>query len=131
LNYRAAYEWYIGQAIDRLIDEKIMYAELRPMLMDKAIPTDDGKGQFTIAQQLRLIAECVRKKQDELKEVHGNTDKFPFSPRIIYCTPRSIPIEKMRSEMRHCLALKQEFPDLICGKHQWFMNRLLSRAYIN
>lgn len=115
LNYRAVYEWYIGQAIDRLIDEKIMYAELRPMLMDKSIPTDDGKDQFTIAQQLRLIAQCVRDKQDQLRRKHGNTDKFPFSPRIIYCTPRSIPIEKMRSEMRHCLELKQEFPDLICG----------------
>jgi adenosine deaminase CECR1 len=117
LNYESVYKEYISDAIDRMIEENVMYAELRPMLLDKYIPADTGIHAQRIknAEQMRLIVnEVEAKKQTLAKE--GKPDVFPFGLKIIYCTPRSIPIPMMQQEMRDCIALKLEFPELICGK---------------
>jgi adenosine deaminase CECR1 len=98
-----------------MIQENVMYAELRPMLLDKSIPTNDGKGTIDNAAQMQLIVDGVREKQAKLKE-EGRLDKFPFGLKIIYCTPRSIPKKLMQQEMKHCIELKIKFPELICGK---------------
>ena len=117
MNYKKMYEWYIGAAIERLIDEKAMYAELRPMLLDKTIPDNDGTKMLNLSQQMRLITKCVDAKLKE-KDSTGKEKKesFPFGLKIIYCTSRSIPRAKMQSELRDCINLKREFPDLICGR---------------
>lgn len=114
LNYKKVFRWYIGQAIDRMIEEKIMYAELRPMLMDKFIPTDEGAPNVTHQDQMDIILEEVAKKQAELKK-QNRLNQFPFGLKIIYCTPRSIPKQRMLVEMRDCINLKLQYPDLICG----------------
>ena len=114
LNYERVYKWYINKAIDSMIDEKVMYAELRPMLLDKSIPSNDGKHMIDNAGQMQLIIDGVKEKQAELAR-KGELDKFPFGLKIIYCTPRSIPKALMRKEMKHCIDLKVQFPDLICG----------------
>ncbi|GAB7365754.1 hypothetical protein MBLNU230_g7089t1 [Neophaeotheca triangularis] len=115
LNYQSIYTKYIGLAIDNMVkQDKIMYCEMRPMLLDKSIPTDDGKGQLNHAAQMKIICSEVKKKQDEL-EKQGRLDDFPFGIKIIYCTPRSIPRARMQAELQDCLKLKLEFPDLICG----------------
>lgn len=101
--------------IDRLIEEKVMYAELRPMLMDKAIPDDNGVQKLNHSMQMNLILEEVKKKEKQL-EAENRKDDFPFGLKIIYCTPRSIPNKMMVAEMNDCIALKKEFPDLICGR---------------
>jgi adenosine deaminase CECR1 len=99
-----------------MIEEQIMYAELRPMLLDKFIPTNDGKHDIDNAAQMRLIIEGINKKKAELKE-KDKLDKFPFGLKIIYCTPRSISRKMMQEELKQCIELKTEFPDLICGKY--------------
>ncbi|KAH6641988.1 hypothetical protein C7974DRAFT_301599 [Boeremia exigua] len=114
LNYESVYKWYIGNAIDRMIKEKVMYAELRPMLLDKSIPSDDGRTPITNAEQMKLILAAVEEKKQELKK-ENMLDKFPFGLKIIYCTPRSIPKKMMQEEMKQCIELKLQFPDLICG----------------
>jgi adenosine deaminase CECR1 len=108
---------YISDAIDRMIEEKVMYAELRPMLLDKFIPGDTGKPEdrLDIPAQMKLIIEGVEAKKAELRQ-RGEIHKFPFGLKIIYCTPRSIPIHMMENEMRDCIKLKLQFDDLICGK---------------
>jgi adenosine deaminase CECR1 len=100
-----------------MIEEKVMYAELRPMLLDKSIPADSGKNEHKIGNsaQMRLIVECVKAKQTALA-AKGELHKFPFGLKIIYCTPRSIPDFMMQEEMRQCIELKVEFPELICGR---------------
>lgn len=56
LNYKSVYRSYISDAIDRMIEEKVMYAELRPMLLDKSIPGDSGRTEdrVDLAAQMRL-----------------------------------------------------------------------------
>ena len=116
LNYEGVYKWYISKAIDRMIEEKVIYAELRPMLLDKSIPSNDGKREIKNPSQMQLIIDGVREKQAELKK-KGELHKFPFGLKIVYCTPRSISKGMMQEEMKQCIELKQQFPDLICGKH--------------
>lgn len=99
-----------------MIEEKVMYAELRPMLLDKSIPTNDGRGIIDNPGQMQLIIDGVNEKQAELQR-KGELHKFPFGLKIVYCTPRSIPKALMRKEMKHCIDLKIQFPDLICGEH--------------
>lgn len=114
LNYEGVYRWYIGHAIDSMIREKVMYAELRPMLLDKFIPTNDGQGKLDHKDQMTIVCQEVERKKEELRR-RGELHLFPFGLKIIYCTPRSIPREKMQSELQDCLKLKLQFPDLICG----------------
>jgi adenosine deaminase CECR1 len=97
-----------------MIHEKVMYAELRPMLMDKTIPSDDGQGALDHQAQMRIILDVVAAKKAELT-AEGRQDAFPFGLKIIYCAPRSIPKKMMQREIDDCIDLKQRFPDLICG----------------
>jgi adenosine deaminase CECR1 len=114
LSYEGAYRWYIGSVIDELIDDKVMYAELRPMLLDKTISSDDGTRQLDHRAQMSIICEEVENKLIDLKE-RNRLDIFPFGIKIIYCTPRSISRSTMQTELQDCLRLKLHFPDLICG----------------
>lgn len=114
LNYEGVYRWYIGHAIDSMMQDKVMYAELRPMLLDKTIPSNDGTRHLNHYDQMNIICEEVLKKHDEL-EKRGQLHKFPFGLKIIYCTPRSIPKQRMQTELNDCLKLKLQFPKLICG----------------
>jgi hypothetical protein len=92
-----------------------MYAELRPMLLDKWIPTTDGKGKIDNAGQMQMVVDGVLAKQKKLRE-RGEINKFPFGLKIVYCTPRSIPKAMMQEEMKQCIELKIKYPDLICGE---------------
>lgn len=114
LNYESVYRWYIGRMIDNMIHHRVMYAELRPMLLDKTIPSDDGTRQLNHKEQMNIIVEEVRKKQDELR-AREQLDRFPFGLKIIYCAPRSIPKTRMETELADCIKLKLQHPDLICG----------------
>ncbi|KAF2774235.1 Metallo-dependent hydrolase [Teratosphaeria nubilosa] len=114
MNYESVYRWYIGAAIDSMIRDKVMYAELRPMLLDKSIPSDDGTRRLDHNAQMNIICEEVDKKHRDLRS-REQIDKFPFSLKIIYCTPRSVTRAKMEGELEDCIRLKQRYPALICG----------------
>ncbi|KAF2112917.1 hypothetical protein BDV96DRAFT_496773 [Lophiotrema nucula] len=119
LNYEQVYCWYIKKAIDRMIEEKVMYAELRPMLMDKTIPSTDGKRKLDLSTQMRLIIQGVKEVKAEL-EKEKRLDDFPFGLKVIYCTPRSISKSRMAEEMKDCLKLALELKNagqgnFICG----------------
>lgn len=114
VNYESVYRWYIGKAVDSMIKDKVMYAELRPMLLDKSIPSDDGMRQLDHKAQMDIICEEVQSKQQELA-AQGRLDEFPFGIKIIYCAPRSIPRPMMQKELQDCIKLKLQHPELICG----------------
>jgi adenosine deaminase CECR1 len=121
INYESVYKWYISAAIDHMIEDKVMYAELRPMLLDKFISANSGldKDKIDRAHQMQLVIKSVKQKKAELKNA-GQLHKFPFGLKIIYCTPRSITEDQMKDEMKACIDLKIRYPDLICGKQRPF-----------
>ncbi|PGH27124.1 hypothetical protein AJ80_01080 [Polytolypa hystricis UAMH7299] len=112
-NYESAFRNYIGEAIQSFLDDGIMYAEVRPNFFDKSIPSDDGERQLDHRAWMVIIREEVAKKMKELDEV-GKGGHFR-GIKVIYCAPRSIKKEDMTWCLNDCIALKQEFPDLICG----------------
>lgn len=111
-NYESAYRSYLGDAIDSMIKDKVMYAELRDMLFRKTISSDDGLTQLDQNQQMQIVCEEVEKKR---KFQTQNPNAFPFGLKVIYSAPRSIPRDLMEIELQNCLSLKLAFPDLICG----------------
>ena len=114
LSYESIYRWYVEKLIDNMIEEKIMYAELRPMMLDKTIASDDGTELLNHEKQMTIICEVMKKRHFLLGEL-GHAHKFPFGIKIIYATPRSISRDKMEIELDDCLRLKQQFPNLIAG----------------
>jgi adenosine deaminase CECR1 len=111
-----------------MIKDGVMYAELRPMLMDKVIPSDDGERMLDHSEQMQILLDEVTLKQDELK-MANELDKFPFGLKIIYCAPRSIPKTMMQREIQDCIKLKQKFPHLICGMLRYLCNYRLGTRY--
>ena len=67
MNYERVFTWYIGEAIEDMIRDGVMYAELRPMLLDKSIPSDDGKRKLDHSWQMNTIINEVQKKKAELQ----------------------------------------------------------------
>ena len=101
--------------MDSMIQDGIIYAELRPMLLDKSITTDDGRQRLSQMDQILIIKDEIEKKKKQL-EYTGKLRRFPFGFKIIYCTPRSVTKEMMRKELQDCIKLKIACPELICGK---------------
>lgn len=97
-----------------MIQDRIIYAELRPMLLDKSIATDDGRQKLSQMDQILIIKDKLEKKRKQLERM-GKHREFPFGFKIIYCTPRSISKEHMRKELQDCIRLKIACPELICG----------------
>ena len=113
-SYESCFRWYVGEIIDRMVEEKVMYAELRPMMLDKYMPSDDGSRKIGLVEQMSIISEEIARKRSEM-EWRGSSDDLPFGLKIIYCTPRSVSKTTLASELQDCLMLKRKFPDLICG----------------
>ena len=109
-----------------MIEENVMYAELRPMFLDPFIPSADGKRQVDTRAQMQMIIDGVREKQAWL-EKKGQLHKFPFGLKVIFCSPRSIPKTMMQNQMKQCIELKLQFPDLICGMQRRLNFLLQSR----
>ena len=98
-----------------MIQDRIMYAELRPMLLDRSISTDDGCRKMSQRDQILIIKSELEKKKNQLYS-EGRLNEFPFGFKLIYCTPRSVSKECMRQELQACLNLKVSFPEIICGR---------------
>jgi adenosine deaminase CECR1 len=70
LSYETARNSYVGEVIDRMIEDKVMYAELRPTFL----PHQDYETIETIVIEVR---ESLKAKKNELgKRNEGN--RFPF-----------------------------------------------------
>ena len=59
-----------------MIVEKIMYAELRPMLLDKSIPSSDGRRAIDNFAQMQLIVDGVREKKAQLEKTRRDLARW-------------------------------------------------------
>lgn len=114
--------------MENMVENGVMYAELRPMLMDKTIPSDDGLRMIDLEGQMTIIQEVMDEFQRELSEQNDESKVF-CGIKIIYCTPRSIPKAKMQSELEDCIKLHLKFPKLVCGMFKIFTKWTILIAY--
>jgi adenosine deaminase CECR1 len=114
-NYESAFRNYVGQAIQSFMADNVMYAEVRPNFFDKFIVSDDGETRLDHTVWMQIIQEQIDAKIQEL-ERSGARDFF-HGIKVIYCAPRSIQKTDMIWCLKDCIALKQAYPDLICGSY--------------
>ncbi|TWU74998.1 hypothetical protein ED733_005931 [Metarhizium rileyi] len=110
-NYEKAFRKYVGAFLQNLVDDKILYAEIRPTFMESNyLFSDDGTGKKNNAEIMDIIIEEV----DKFKA--GLSDKNMFHHiRVIYCTPRSMNEEQMEAGLNECIRFKERWPEMIAG----------------
>jgi adenosine deaminase CECR1 len=110
-NYETAFVEYAWACLEEFERDKIQYAEIRPNFMTtNQIYTDDGSKQLDNRETMRKIVEVFHKFQRQ----KPNTTVYGL--KVIYCTPRSFPADKVQASLDECLAFKAgEFKDYIAG----------------
>lgn len=110
-NYETAFVTYTRKCLEEFERDKIQYAEIRPnFMMTNQIYTDDGSKQLDNEETMRKIVEVYKlyKKQHISSNIYGL--------KVIYCTPRSFPADKVQAALEECLSFKKgEFKDYIAG----------------
>jgi adenosine deaminase CECR1 len=106
-SYESAFKEYTKACINDFIDDNILYAEIRPNFPSNALVKDDGNGYIDNFGLLQII-------QDEI-EAQKASNRYFGGMKVIYCTPRSFPNEKIEKSLNECIELKKKFPELLCG----------------
>lgn len=115
-NYETAFRAYIRLLLQNFVDEKILYAEIRPTFMStNYLFTDKGK-RLDNKGIMRIIVDEVTsflKNRGQNGQVAGNG---PFHGiKVIYCTPRSLPNKSIEVALRECREFNKLFPGWIAG----------------
>jgi adenosine deaminase CECR1 len=111
--YESAFRRYTRECIKDFVRDNIQYAEIRPNFMStNSLKTDDGEGSIGNDGIMAIIQEELR---ETMKEIRANGDYFG-GMKVIYCTPRSFQQEQIVVALAECLALKEKYENLLCGK---------------
>lgn len=93
--------------------DNITYAEIRPNFMtSNQLWTDDGTKLIDNKGIMELIISEVNSFQADMKA----QGRFFGGLKVIYCTPRSFPPEKIEAALTECLEFKKVWPEWIAGK---------------
>lgn len=111
-NYETGFRKYTQAYFQNLVEDKILYAELRVTFMESNyLFSDDGKERKNNFEIVRIIAEEL----DQFKASLTNKNAF-HHVKVIYCTPRSMEPEMVQAGLDECIKLKELWPELIAGK---------------
>lgn len=93
--------------------DNITYAEIRPNFMtSNQLWNDDGTKLIDNKGIMELIISEVNSFQADMKA----QGRFFGGLKVIYCTPRSFPPEKIEAALTECLEFKKVWPEWIAGK---------------
>ncbi|PHH60736.1 hypothetical protein CDD81_1318 [Ophiocordyceps australis] len=111
-NYEKAFRLYTHHFLASLVDDKILYAEIRPNFMESnRLYRDDGSGPQDNATTMQiLIDEVTRFCQSE-----AAAGRYFAGLKVIYCTPRSSTLEQAAKALDECFHFKQRWPHWIAG----------------
>ncbi|KZT26489.1 Metallo-dependent hydrolase [Neolentinus lepideus HHB14362 ss-1] len=104
---------YIKEFFHASIDDGISYIEARINFGYKTMCNAEGHNIVPAREWVREFGRAIRDVRREMKE-KGREDEF-LGARIIYTTIRRYTPDEMEWYLEECLALKQEFPDIIAG----------------
>jgi len=104
---------YIREFFITSIDDGISYVEARINFLFKYMFGEDGRENVPHREWLRMFEKIMNEVKDDMK-TQGREDEF-VGARIIYTTIRFITPEELEWYTEDCIALKQEFPQIIAG----------------
>ncbi|KZV90219.1 Metallo-dependent hydrolase [Exidia glandulosa HHB12029] len=104
---------YIKEYFWASIADGISYVEPRVNFLFKAMWSAEGEQNVTHREFVALFGRIIDEVKAELKE-QGREGEF-VGAKIIYTTIKIITPEEMEWYFDECIALKQEFPQLIAG----------------
>jgi adenosine deaminase CECR1 len=111
--YESAYRNYTRECIRDFVDDNIQYAEVRPNFMrTNQLKTDCGDKELDNGKIMEILTNGVKSTMAEIKQ----EGRYFADMKVIYCAPRSFPNHLMKFCLDECIALKKQFPKLICGK---------------
>lgn len=112
-NYETAYRRYTRLCLEDFMKDNITYAEIRPNFMtSNQLWNDDGTELIDNKGIMELIISEVNSFQADMKA----QGRFFGGLKVIYCTPRSFPPEKIEAALAECLEFKKVWPEWIAGK---------------
>ncbi|KAJ4177457.1 hypothetical protein NW755_013837 [Fusarium falciforme] len=111
-NYETAYRRYTRLCLEDFMKDNITYAEIRPNFMtSNQLWNDDGTKLIDNKGIMELIISEVNSFQADMKA----QGRFFGGLKVIYCTPRSFPPEKIEAALTECLEFKKVWPEWIAG----------------
>ncbi|KAJ1303105.1 hypothetical protein OPQ81_011306 [Rhizoctonia solani] len=113
IRYEPIMKRYMRQVMISSIEDGISYVELRVNFFYKQGIRKDGSETLEHRDYLILLAEVIQEVKDKMK-AENQGDEF-VGAKVIYTTLRFIDNEELMWYLEDCMALKQEFPDLIAG----------------
>lgn len=113
LCYETAYSQHFRRILWKFAEDGISYAEIRlAMNYLFAVRSDDANRDYGHGEVIQMLADAL---QEEVPKIQASGLTF-YGVKIIYSCSRSATKEAMRWCMDTCIEMKQQFPDLICGK---------------
>ncbi|KAF8598475.1 adenosine deaminase-related growth [Ceratobasidium sp. AG-I] len=113
IRYEPILKRYMREVLLSSIEDGISYVELRVNFYYKVGIREDGSENLVHRDWMVLFNEAIEEVKASMKE-QGRGDEF-VGARIIYVTLRFIDNEQLAWYMDECMALKEEFPDLLAG----------------
>ncbi|KZT26495.1 adenosine deaminase-related growth [Neolentinus lepideus HHB14362 ss-1] len=113
IRYQPIWSQYIKEFFLASVEDGISYIEARINFGPKTMFNAEGYNIVPGREWVRIFCRVIREVKQEMKE-QGRQDAF-LGARIIYSIIRIYTPEEMDWYMEECLALKQEFPDIIAG----------------
>lgn len=114
LCYETAYKGHFRRILWRFAEDGISYAEIRlAMNYMFTIQSDDGTREYGHGEIMQMLADVLK---EETPKIQASGLTF-YGVKIIYAVLRSAPKDAMKWSMDTCIELKQQFPDLICGRY--------------
>ncbi|RPD64538.1 Metallo-dependent hydrolase [Lentinus tigrinus ALCF2SS1-7] len=111
--YFPVYEDYVREFFRSSVEDGISYIESRMPLWYKYMIGPDGQENVPHREWLLAYDRVMKEVKEEFAK-QGRADAF-IGSKIIYCTKRDATCEELEWYLEDCIALKQEFPHLICG----------------
>ncbi|KAG9191576.1 adenosine deaminase CECR1 [Alternaria panax] len=112
LLYQSAFTEHFRLVLRDLVADNISYAEIRVAFHRyNDVWTDDGTHTIPRPELLKLMNDIIK---SEVATAAAAGKTF-YGVKIIFSALRSGKMEDMEYVMDECIALKQEYPELICG----------------
>ncbi|TFK54820.1 Metallo-dependent hydrolase [Heliocybe sulcata] len=114
IRYQPIWSQYIREFFRTSVEDGISYIEARINFGPKTMFNAEGHNVVPAREWVLMFAEAIQVVKQEMKD-SGRDGAF-LGARIIYTTIRMYTPDEVEWYTEECLALKQEFPDIIAGE---------------